>query len=403
MRNSEQTLNFRLFARFFTTVVISFLILLFFCSNALFAKPVDVKDAQKAVKGWIKLDSNPLGVNFGEQVLKTDVFANAYGEPIYYVVYLESGGFAIVSADDLVEPIVGFVSSGTFDPSDDNPLGALVSKDMPNRIAAVRAVQPAKGGMVIIQDMAEQEAFEKAKVTAQGKWNKLHGLADSAKAKGLSAFGQTGEDGILGTPSEPDLSDIRVSPLLQSKWDQADVNGAYCYNYYTPNHFYSGCVATAMAQLMRFHRYPTDGIGRNAFTIYVNGSSRMAYTRGGDGIGGPYYWSQMTLDPNADCNVTGIQLEAIGALCFDAGVAVNMQYASDVSGAYMWDAKRALLDTFLYGNAILGYNNYNNIGPGLNGMMNPNLDAGYPVLLGIHNSGGGAGHAIVADGYGYNS
>jgi len=77
MRSREQALNFRLFAGFSTSVVISFLILLFFCSNALFAKPVDVKDAQKAVKGWLKLDSNPLGVSFGEQVLKTDVFADA--------------------------------------------------------------------------------------------------------------------------------------------------------------------------------------------------------------------------------------------------------------------------------------------------------------------------------------
>jgi len=397
MRSREQATNFRLFAGFSTSVVISSLILLFFCSNALFAKPVDVKDAQKAVKGWIKLDSSPLGVNFGEQVLKTDVFADAQGEPIYYVVYLESGGFAIVSADDLIEPIVGFVASGTFDPSQDNPLGALVSRDMPNRIAAVRA---AKSDKAIMRDMAEQEAFEKAKVTAQGKWNKLHGLADSAKAKGLSA-----EDGILGAPPEPNLSDIRVSPFLQSKWDQAEVCGAYCYNYYTPNHYVCGCVATAMAQLMRFYQYPTAGIGVHKFTIYVNGSSQKAYTRGGNGIGGPYYWSQMTLDPNANCgSVTGIQREAIGSLCYDAGVAVNMQYTSGSSGAYMWDAKSALLSTFLYGNAILGYNSYNNIGPGLTGMTNPNLDAGYPVLLGIHTSdSGSAGHVIVADGYGYNS
>jgi hypothetical protein len=393
MKSGGKALNFRLFVRFSILAVISFL---FLCSNVLFAKPVDVKDAQKAVKGWLKLDSNPLGVNLGEQVLKTDVFADAYGEPLYYIVYLESGGFAIVSADDLIEPIVGFVSSGTFDPAEDNPLCALISRDMPNRIAVVRT----KGSKMIMRDMAEQEAFEKAKVTAQGKWNKLHGLADLAKAKGLSA-----EEGILGAPSEPNLSDIRVSPLLQSKWDQAEVCGADCYNYYTPNNYVCGCVATAMAQLMRFHQYPTAGIGVNEFTIYVNGSPRKAYTRGSDSIGGPYYWSQMTLDPSADCgSVTGIQREAIGSLCYDAGVAVGMNYtesSSSIPSENVGNIKTALINTFMYSNAICGWNNGNNIGPGLNGMANPNLDAGYPVILAI--TGNYGGHAIVADGYGYNS
>jgi hypothetical protein len=38
-----------------------------------------------------------------------------------------------------------------------------------------------------------------------------------------------------------------VSPLVQSKWDQRYVGGKATYNYYTTNHWYCGCVATAMA------------------------------------------------------------------------------------------------------------------------------------------------------------
>ena len=59
----------------------------------------------------------------------------------------------------------------------------------------------------------------------------------------------------------PDMIDIRVDELIKSKWGQLldsvwDNYGTNCYNYYTPDNLPCGCVATALAQLMRFHRYP---------------------------------------------------------------------------------------------------------------------------------------------------
>ena len=58
----------------------------------------------------------------------------------------------------------------------------------------------------------------------------------------------------------------------------------------------------------------------------------------------------------------------------------------------------------MYGNVIHATDDHvstNNIGAGLAGMINPNLDAGFPVILGI--TGPDGGHAVVADGYGYDS
>ena len=108
----------------------------------------------------------------------------------------------------------------------------------------------------------------------------------------------------------------------------------------------------------------------------------------------------MTLVP--DCSTTLTQRQAIGALTYDAGVAVHMQYASSGSGAYMDDADAAMTNTFGYSNSIYGYNNNNNISTAaLSTMLNPNLDWGNPVILGISSSS--EGHAVVADGYGYNS
>ena len=141
-----------------------------------------------------------------------------------------------------------------------------------------------------------------------------------------------------------------------------------------------------MAQVMRYHQYPTTAVG----SPYL----------GGDESGGPYKWSDMLLVP--DCSTTLAQRKAIGALCYDAAVSVNTQYGSNASTANTLDAKTALTTTFKYGNAVKGYNGGNNIGSNeLKVMVNPNLDYGHPVILGI--KAPDPGHAVVCDGYGYNS
>lgn len=102
------------------------------------AAPVDSKQAAAMVAGWLRLDRVPLGAHLGTTVQRVDTFKDSAGSPAYYVVYLDPAGFVIVAGDDLVEPIIGFASAGTFDPSDANPLGALVTRDVPARVAHAR-------------------------------------------------------------------------------------------------------------------------------------------------------------------------------------------------------------------------------------------------------------------------
>jgi len=325
------------------------------------------------VTGWLKADSRPLGTSIGRQVIRVETSTDDNGEPIYYIVCLHPSGFVIVPADDLVEPIIGFADEGTYNPSPQNPLGALVSQDLKGRVAAARANHSPQVQALTIPD-------------AQSKWHRFIGLAEISEGRFTA----------LGLSS---LSDVRVRPLLQSKWAQANVCSKNCYNYYTPNNYPSGCVATAMAQLMRYHQHPTTGIGVHDFTIKIDGSPKKVSTIGSDGSGGAYNWSDMVLVP--DCNTTDMQRRAIGALCYDAGISVNMAYRSDGSSSNTLIAKNALTTIFKYQNAINGYNNGDNIGPALIGMVNPNLDCGAPVIFGILREKGG--HAVICDGYGYNA
>jgi hypothetical protein len=362
------------------------------------AATIGAENAHKAVGKWIAENPRPMGSGVGGQVDTIETFSDANNQPVYHVVYLRPSGFVIVPADDEVEPIICFVSEGSYDPSGRNPLGALVSGDLPARVDAVRKVQMKMLSAQAAGSLTEKEtAVRKSAQDASGKWAKLLSTAKTSTESLKTIAG---------------VSDIRVAPLLQSKWGQTTVCGNACYNYYTPpygpndfSNYPCGCVATAMVQYMRFRQFPTLGVGTASFTVLVNSNPQTLNLRGGDGSGGRYNWGLMTLVPG--CSITLAQRQAIGALAYDAGVAALMDYesiANGGSGAYISDAADALVGTFDYSNAIFGYNSENNIGAALNDMVNPNLDSSNPVILGISgydDIGSPIGHAIVADGYGY--
>lgn len=335
-----------------------------------------MQDALALVKGWLRVEPRPLREHLSRTIRGVQACSTQDGEFLYYVVSLEPAGFVIVAADDLIEPIIGFSAAGQFDASFENPLGALVGNDLPNRMAYARSLKNR----------------EPVPPSSRLKWRRLSGLASDAE---------------LGATPMPEgissVSDVRIGPLVQSRWNQSTVSGAACFNYYTPiyeagnpHNYPCGCVATAMAQLMRYYQYPTKGIGVGYFSILTNNIFGFATTRGGDSLGGPYDWASMVLVPS---NSTAVQRQAIGALTYDAAVALYTQFTPSSSSAYASDIKAALTDVFQYANVIFGFNGMTNIGPGLTNMINPNLDAKCPVLFTIQGRSGS--HAVVCDGYGY--
>ena len=341
------------------------------------ARPISKEQAQNAVFNWLVRNQQPLKMRLGSKIKNVLLFTNDSGEILYYIVYLNPDGFVIVSGDDLVEPIIGFVSSGQYIDSLNNPLGALVKQDIPSRVIQARKYENKR----IKSDSHIPEHYEKAK----SKWNLL------------SRESYSDEQLLYALPA---IADIRVPPLVQTKWNQQkESGGELCYNLYTPNNYPCGCIATAMSQIMRFFQYPTGDIGTPSFTITVDGTDQTRSLLGGDGSGGPYSWSVMDYGPGVS-ELTHRQ--AIGRLTHDTGVSVNMIYTSGGSSAYIYKMADSLKNTFNYSNAIYsGYSGDNIETETRNNMVNPNLDAGYPTALAI--GGPSGGHAIVCDGYGYDN
>ena len=370
------------------------------------AKPTTPEQAKTVVANWLSLDAQPLGSPLGQQVKEVQTVADDLGKPLYYVVYLNPSGFVLVSGEDLVEPIICFLPTGTFNPSPGNPLGALVSQDVPGRVREARQME------ALAMATGSPLGAQTPQAAAQQKWALLENPA--------VAMGATGSE--LSSVSDP-----RVAPIIQSHWSQTTVDdtttGAACYNYFTPpyapgssDNYPSGCVATCMGQLMRYYKYPTGAVGIGSYQITVDTAPMDANLRGGDGYGGPYSWNNMPLTVNT--STADIQRQAIGALLHDAGLSVNMNYTASISGAVNVGTA-ALINTFGYSNAKRGLGMLNSdLNPAniptanRNAMVNPNLDAKYPVILGIYvytysqtdpsSYTVADGHAVVCDGYGYN-
>ncbi|MFC1634918.1 C10 family peptidase [Planctomycetota bacterium] len=349
-------------------------------SGGLWARPTTAYEAEMVVTGWMQDGFEPFGMTLGRQVVDVESFIDDEDRPVYYIVHLQPSGFVIVPADDSIEPIIGFADDGVYDPSFENPLGALVTSDLHGRVAGAR------------DSFALQAELKVDTVDhSEGKWRDLIDRAENPQQYGLM--------GLVC------VSDVRVIPLIQSEWGQTTACRLPSYNYYVPHQYPCGCLATAMAQVMRYFRYPSEGIGIHEFEITVDGLKQSAWTRGGDGIGGPYHWDDMMLRPTSQCTTfTQIHRQAIGAHCYDAGVAVNMVYESGGSSSFLIDGKDALLDTFQYDNAIMAYDSGRDISVHLKEIINPNLDAKAPVIFAIIDPNRrNSGHAVVCDGYGYES
>ncbi len=360
---------------------LALLVLAFGVALSAGAAPVSSTTATSVVRHWLDSEKVPLGAKLGNQVDRVETFNGSTGSPLYHVVYLKPSGFVIVAGEDVAEPIIAFAAHGHFDPSASNPLGALVARDLPQRIAA-----------------AQQHPTAASVLKSHAKWQRLQ-----------QAFGSTNSvhaDGL----TQSSITDLRVAPFVASAWNQSTIDdtiaGQACYNFFTPPYEADsptnapcGCVATALAQVMYYDRYPTNGVGTNAFTVYFANQAMSRQLRGGDGNGGAYNYADMPADPLSS-GATAAQCAAIGDLTSDAGVAVHMQYTLAGSSAYLTDAETALRDTFKFANVILTESSSINVGYDLYNMINADLDARVPVVFGIEDTKGN-GHCIVCDGYGY--
>lgn len=170
--------------------------------------------------------------------------------------------------------------------------------------------------------------------------------------------------------------------LNTAKWNQMAP-----FNKYTPNNYVTGCVATAGAIVMKHHGYPAKGTGSHSYTW--NGKTLTANFELG------YDWANMP----AQYNGNDAAFDGVARLMADLGVAVEMQYNKDGSGAYIGNLVTALQKYYGY-SKLSHLMAIEDVGAeAWNGRLRDEIDANRPVLYAASDPNTGGGHAFVIDGY----
>ena len=190
-----------------------------------------------------------------------------------------------------------------------------------------------------------------------------------------------------------------VPALLKTKWGQDAP-----YNNMTPTyiknnvekHFVTGCVATGMAQIMKYYNYPATGQGSASYrcNLIIDGDATTQLLTVNFAKGN-YAWDDM-LDTYG-ASATEAQEEAVAKLMYHCGVSVKMDYDISGSGSFTFKAADALVNKFLYDSNICMYaRSFMNEAEWMN-IIFTHLSAGEPILYGGQSKSGG--HEFVVDGY----
>ena len=325
---------------------------------AAFGAEVDEATARTAIGNW-RTRNGTFGLRMGERVQEV---RRVSGQGVrFHVVRFEGGGVAIASADTKSRPVIMFSDSEDFDENPDNPAWDILKATL--HTSSTGSVKMASAPNAAAPLTANER-----------EWAELAAPVSGVKYRTDSVY------------------DVRVDSLVKARWGQREAGGDYCYNYYTPYHWPCGCVATALAQIVRAFEFPSETTYIEPYEgkyCKVNGAQETRTTQGGY-----YEWSKMPYQP--DYRMTPAQRQAIGKLTSDLGIYLAMRYGSGGSGSWTFMSKWVLTTKLGYSSAMAAINVHSHgVGDDFQRMLISNFDAKKPVQLDLSD------HSILGDGYGY--
>ena len=170
--------------------------------------------------------------------------------------------------------------------------------------------------------------------------------------------------------------------LNTAKWNQGNP-----FNKYTPNNYVTGCVATAGAIVMKHHGYPAKGTGSHSYTW--NGKTWTA------NFEHDYDWANM---PAKYDGTNDAAFDGVARLMADLGVAVEMQYNKDGSGAYIGNLITAMQKYYGYSKLTYLASIDDMEAEAWNAKLRGEIDANRPILYSASDASAG-GHSFIIDGY----
>ena len=345
--------------------------------NLTWAERVSEEDAALVASNFMNVaTATPGALKAPAKGMVLKASGNASENNFYIYENANGEGWVMIAADDAVRPILAYSETGSFN-----------TDDMPSNLR-----HWLRGYNKQIAHAAQNTA---ATEEVKSEWRRL----------------RSGAHRLTATPV--------VAPLIQTTWDQDNPYWNLCPKKGGKN-TYVGCVATSMAQVMKYWEWPKQGVGSHS--VYV-GTTKYTVDFGAT----TYDWENMTNSYSGSS--TSAQKTAVATLMYHCGVAVDMQYGTyseGGSGAYTIDwngmyskhgymcSETALPEFFGYdASTIKGYARDGSASDGMRSwtkdewitMLKEELDAERPIMY----DGIGCddpedyetcyGHSFICDGY----
>ncbi len=334
-------------------------------SLSLFGKEVPVEKARAAAINFLR-QNRPNHLKANTQFNLTQV---SYPTPqafsqnekksitletlIYIFEINDNEGFILVSGDDMAIPVLGYSLENDFDAS-----------NIPDNYR--KWIEGYKNQIRTIRSLPENPTSE-----TKDQWEQL----------------------LSGRNTPGKKSTMAVGPLVTTKWDQGTYYNDLCpFDPEYEQNSATGCVATAMAQILKFWNYPQTGNGFHSYNHSDFGiiSANFGSTN--------YNWANMPDEVGSENN-------AVATLMYHCGVSVEMNYSAAGSYAYVVSdaspvehcSEFAFKEHFGLDESIQGIHREDYTTDAWIQLIKSELEQGRPVeYVGF---GNGGGHAFICDGF----
>ncbi len=316
--------------------------------------------------------------------------------PLAYNVTVKPTGHLLIAYDDDFSPVILYSDRSAFIPSRVVETDSVESWILPETHAVAEHFRSRQIEMMSDEDV-RSAGIDKAASKSFKAWQFYDQDPTTFVAMTRDVAGKTAlnKDGpVVGAIG---------GPLLTTSWNQGDPRTApFTYNLYSPadsgcSRTVTGCVATAVAQVMKYWNWPTTGTGSKTYT-WKPPSGAAWQTRTAN-FNRSYAWSSMPA--RLSTSTPSSQIQAVAQLMVDVGDAFEMTYGCSGSSAWMGHMTTALPTYFGYRNTISEVSRGALSASGFFAAIKAEIDASppRPVLLSIFTPNATSGHAVVADGY----
>jgi len=333
------------------------------------AERVSYKDAEKVARAYYYQTVNAFRATEWSDISLSCVVNPNDANPKYNLYIFDVNGdegYIVVSSDNNITPVLAYSFECAFN----------LNNMSPGQAAYLNYYSESNDRA----DKTDAELVEANRV----EWNYFLTYNPQSKATRDVVTSPVLLDGIVWEQGWPFNSMCPTKPSGNSHDTWGD-NG----------HAYVGCVATATSHVMKYWNWPASGNGSASYVWHYNGYYGAPNTTLSVNFANATYdWNSIPDDPS------GVENQELGKICYHLGVALNMAWDYDGSGAQTSDVPNALKNYFKYATDVACKSKSSYTDANWRVLLKGQIDQKYPMVYSGSPEGfGSAGHAWNCDGY----